>query len=82
MLTTDQINSKHLKYNVLRSRGANTTNLTVKRSADLIPVQVWGTNPTVEGKQLTKGSITHITKGVAAEVEDESVLDLLFVVKR
>jgi hypothetical protein len=61
---------------------ATTTDLKVKHSADLIPVQVWGSNPAVEGIQLAKGWMTHITKGVAVELGDESALDLLFVVEK
>jgi hypothetical protein len=71
-----------LKYNVLRIRGASSARLKRKGSADLIPVTVWGKTPTVEGKSLSPGSITHITKDVKVQVEGESVLDLLFTVEK
>lgn len=50
-------------------------------SGDLIPVKVWGKNPTVEGKEVTPGSITHIRKGVSIRVEEESAVDLLILVE-
>lgn len=43
---------------------------------------VWGNNPTVEGKSLSPGSITHITQDVKVEVQEESILDLLFIVRK
>jgi hypothetical protein len=79
-LTSDQINSRRMQCNVLRLR-SGTTPLTAP-SADLIPVQVWGSNPTIEGRELAPASVTHITKGIKIEVKNDSVFDLLYLVEK
>ncbi|KAF4634528.1 hypothetical protein G7Y89_g3583 [Cudoniella acicularis] len=76
----NKINSKRMQCNALRLR-PGTTPLTAP-SADLIPVTVWGKNPTIEGMELTPGSATHITKGIRIRIEEGSALDLLFLVEK
>jgi hypothetical protein len=49
-------------------------------STDLIPVNVWGANPAVDGVEMTRGSITHIREGVSIRVQGDSEVVLLFVV--
>jgi len=80
-LIQDKINSKHMQCNVLRLH-PGTTPLTSRSTADLIPVKVWGSNPTIDGMELATGSVTHITKGVKVQVEEGSMLDLLFLVEK
>jgi hypothetical protein len=48
----------------------------------LIPIKVWGTNPTIEGIEMTVGSTTHITKVVSIQIEEGSVMDLLILVEK
>jgi len=64
------------KYNVLRIRGPNTTRI---RNVDVVPIQVWGFDPMLDGKELKPKTITHITKGVDVEVAEGSISDLLII---
>jgi hypothetical protein len=68
-----------MQCNVLRLR--KVTPLTA-RSGYLIPIKVWGTNPTIEGIEMTVGSTTHITKVVSIQIEEGSVMDLLILVEK
>jgi hypothetical protein len=69
-----------MQCNLIRIRPGNTP--VTSRSGDLIPVKVWGTNPTIEGMEMTPGSTTHIRKGVSIRVEEDSVVDLLVLVEK
>jgi hypothetical protein len=69
-----------MQCNVLRLR-PGTTPLT-SRSADLIPVKVLGSNPTIDEMQLALGSVTHITKEVKVQIADGSALYLMNLVEK
>jgi len=69
-----------MQCNLIRLR-PGTTRVTA-HSADLIPVRVWGTNPTIEGKEMIPGSTMHISKGVSIQVEEGSVVDVLYLVEK
>jgi hypothetical protein len=64
--------------NVLRIRGPTVSRLT-SSSADLIVVQVWGADPTLEGKKLHPKTMIHIKKGIELAVKHGSVVDLLYI---
>ncbi|KAH9209992.1 hypothetical protein DL95DRAFT_393922 [Leptodontidium sp. 2 PMI_412] len=64
------------KYNVLRIHGPNTTRI---RNVDVVPIQSWGFDPMLDGKELKPKTITHITKGVDVEVAEGSISDLLII---
>jgi len=79
------LDKEEWKYNVYRIHGANILQMTTDRFTVLIPVTVWGPNPSISSTQilsLAPGSITHITKDVEVKVEAGSVLDLFFMVKK
>ncbi|PVH67919.1 hypothetical protein DL98DRAFT_523057 [Cadophora sp. DSE1049] len=73
---------KGMKYNVVRIHGACSPRIELESTADLIPIQVWGEDPTVEGMALAPGSVTHITKEVKVMVQRDSILDLLYLVEK
>lgn len=75
------INSNNIKFNVLRIRGTKYP-MKPRRAADLIPINLWEGNAATSDKNLTLGTITHITKGVVIEVEEGATLDLLFVIEK
>jgi len=74
------MDSGRKKYNVLRIYGPSTTRIGSK--ADIVPIQVWGFDPTLDGEELSAKTITHITKGVEVGVVDGSILDLLVIAER
>lgn len=76
----NHIKSKRMQCNVLRLR-PGTTPLT-SPSADLIPVRVWGDNPTIERIELAPGPVTHITQGLKIEIKEGTILDLLYLVEK
>lgn len=71
---------KKFNWTVLRIRGPNTIRIGSK--ADMVAVQVWGFDPTLDGKELNTKTVTHITKGVDVCVPDGSILDLLNFVEK
>jgi len=77
LLTRDKIQRK--KYNVLRIWGPNTIRFR-SSSADIVPISVLGTDPTLEGKVLAPRTMTHITEGVEVKVEGGSIIDLLVII--
>lgn len=68
------------KYNVLRIHGPSTTRIGSK--ADIVQIQVWGFDPTLDGNEWHTKTITHITKGVEVGVADGSIVDLLVIADR
>ncbi|CZR53612.1 uncharacterized protein PAC_03492 [Phialocephala subalpina] len=64
------------RYNVLRIHGPNTTRI---RNVDIVPIQVWGLDLMLDGKELKPKTIIHITKGVDIEVAKGSISDLLII---
>ena len=75
-----KVDSGRKKFNVLRIRGPSTTRIGSR--ADIIALQVWGFDPTLDGKDLNHRTMIHITKGVDIRVADGSILDLLIIVER
>jgi hypothetical protein len=49
---TNGIQIKGIKYNVVRIHGACSPRIAFESTADLIPIQVWGENPTLEGPPI------------------------------
>ena len=70
-----------MKFNVLRIQGTKYP-MKPKCAADLIPINLWEGNAAALDKNLTLGTITHITKGVVIDVEENATLDLLFVIEK
>jgi hypothetical protein len=46
----------------------------------IVPIQVWGFDPMLDGEELKLKTITYITKGTEVKVAGGSVLDLLILV--
>jgi hypothetical protein len=71
-------------YNVLRIRGPTKVPL-VSSSCSLIPINVWGENASVETLhapevlEMPPGSLTYFEGDIHIMLEDNSVLDVLFV---
>ncbi len=72
-LTKDK---KGVRYNVLRLRGPTTTRI---RKVDIIPIQVWGFDPILDGEEMKPKIIVHITKGAEIKVAEGSIVDFLIV---
>jgi hypothetical protein len=68
--------TKGVRYNVLRLRGPATTRI---RQVDIIPLQVWGFDPMLDGEELKPKMIVHATKGVEIKVAEGSIVDFLIV---
>lgn len=68
----------HKKYNVLRIHGPNI--VPVGRDTDMIPIQVWGFDPTLDGEELNLRKVIHITKVINVKVKEGSMLDFLIIV--
>jgi hypothetical protein len=49
------------------------------RKVDIVPIQVWGFDPMLDGEELKPKTITYITKGVEVKVAGRSILDLLIL---
>jgi hypothetical protein len=64
------------KYNVLRIHGPNTIRI---RQVDIVPIQGWGFDPMLDGKELKPKTITYITKGVEVKVVKGSISDLFVI---
>jgi hypothetical protein len=64
------------RYNVLRIHGPNTTRV---RKVDIVPIQAWGFDPMLDGKELKPKTITYITKGVEIKVVEGSISDLFVI---
>lgn len=64
------------KYNVLRIHGPNTMRI---RQVDIVPIQGWGFDPMLDGKELKPKTITYITKGVEVKVVKGSISDLFVI---
>jgi hypothetical protein len=47
--------------------------------ADIVPIQVWGFDPLLDGRELKPKTITYITKVVEIKVADGSIVDLLLM---
>jgi hypothetical protein len=74
------IKNKHgRKYSVLRLRGPRTTPVFAACGAYIVPIQVWGYDPILDGQELRPKMIVHITKAVEIKVADGSLVDLLVV---
>jgi hypothetical protein len=69
-------NKSKKKYNVLRINGPNAIRM---RKVDIVPIQVWGFDPMLDGEELKPKTITYITKGVEVKVAGRSILDLLIL---
>lgn len=76
----NQINSKKMTCSVLRLRPGKIS--LGARSADLFPVNVWGNNPTFDGAELAPGQSAHINGVGTIQVEEESVVDLLYLLEK
>jgi hypothetical protein len=69
-----------MRGNALRLRPGITT--LTSRSAHLISVKVWGRNATIGGVELAPKYTAHFKKGVNIKVENESVVDVFYVVEK
>ena len=72
-------NKQGRKYSVLRLRGPRTTHVFAACGAYIVPIQVWGYDPILDGQELRPKMIVHVTKAVEIKVADGSLVDLLVV---